>query len=392
MSEWNLKKLEEILTLEYGKSLPARNRKKGDIPVIGSSGIVDYHSEALVQGPGIVVGRKGSIGTAYYLASDFYPIDTVFYVVTDTSKYSLKFLYYWLKQSNLSLLNSDAAVPGLNRNVAYSQQAWIPTINTQHRIAYILSTYDSLIENNTQRIYLLEQTALDLYREWFVEYRFPGHEEIPRTESELGQIPQGWQPKVVVDAIEINPRMKLDKDKENQFISMGALSESSMIIDTSDMEYRKGNSGAKFMNDDTLFARITPSLENGKTGYVQFLPEGAIGRGSTEFIVMRSKTVTPEWVYCLARLPEFRRAAEKTMTGASGRQRVQYEFFDNYIIAHPDQKTLEGFSEIVKPTFDVIYNLIQRNEVLRETRDLLLPRLVSGQLDVSNIEISYDGA
>ena len=277
-----------------------------------------------------------------------------------------------------------------NVTAAKSLKIPVPPLETQRRIAHVLSAYDDLIENNTWRIRLLEQAVHDLYHEWFVEFRFRGHEGVEMVDSELGQIPQGWGIMVVSEAIDINPRMKLDKERENHFISMGRLSESGMVIDTTEMEFRTGNSGAKFINGDTLLARITPSLENGKTAYVQFLPEGAIGRGSTEFIVMRSKTVTPEWVYCLARVPEFRLAAEKTMTGASGRQRIQNEFFDNYKIAHPDHKILREFSQIVKPNFDGIFNLTQRNEILRETRDLLLPRLVSGQLDVSAIELPED--
>ena len=155
----------------------------------------------------------------------------------------------------------------------------------------------------------------------------------------------------------------------------------------SDIEPRSGNSGAKLQNGDTLFARITPCLENGKMGYVQFLPEkNVVAFGSTEYIVLRSALLTPEFVYCLARSDEFRGVAIKSMPGATGRQRVQEKCFDDFQIAMAPQAVLERFSAIVAPSFRLIYSLHQQIQNLRRTRDLLLPRLLSGQIDVSNME------
>jgi type I restriction enzyme S subunit len=157
-----------------------------------------------------------------------------------------------------------------------------------------------------------------------------------------------------------------------------------MII--SDIESRVGNSGAKFQNGDTLFARITPCLENGKTGFVQFLPRAdSVAFGSTEFIVLRSRTLTPEFVYCLARSDEFRGVAIKSMSGVTGRQRVQEQCFTDVQITQPPRSLLERFSGIAVTSFRLIYELDRQIQNLRRARDLLLPRLLSGQLDVSRI-------
>jgi type I restriction enzyme S subunit len=162
---------------------------------------------------------------------------------------------------------------------------------------------------------------------------------------------------------------------------MGSLATDSMLI--SDIESRDGNSGAKFQNGDTLFARITPCLENGKTGYVQFLADpDSVSFGSTEFVVLRSRTLTPEFVYCLARSDEFRELAIKSMSGASGRQRVQEKCFDELLIAQPPRLVLDKFSDIVASIFRLIYKLHLQIQNLRRTRDLLLPRLLSGQINV----------
>lgn len=249
-------------------------------------------------------------------------------------------------------------------------------LTTQRRIARILSAYDELIENNERRIKVLEEMARALYREWFVHFRFPGHEKIRRVPSLLGDIPQGWQVKALCDCVHVNPRVNVPRKGEKPFVPMGCLSSDSMLI--SDIESREGNSGAKFQNGDTLFARITPCLENGKTGFVQFLPDqNAVAFGSTEFIVLRSETLTPELVYCIARSDEFRGVAIKSMSGATGRQRVREQCLEEFLIAQPPRALLHSFSAIVSPSFRLIYTLHLQSHKLRRTREMLLPRLLS---------------
>jgi len=259
----------------------------------------------------------------------------------------------------------------------------IPPLPVQRRIAGILSAYDELMENSQRRIRLLEAMARVLYREWFVLFRFPGHEKHPGVASPLGDIPQGWDVKHVPECVDISPRVAVPHDGAKPFVPMGCLSNDSMLI--TDIESREGNSGAKFQNGDTLFARITPCLENGKTGFVQFLPDAqAVAFGSTEFIVLRSRTLTPEFVYLLARSDEFRGVAIKSMSGATGRQRVQEQCFHDFQIIQPPRALLDRFSAIVAPSFRLIYKLHLQIQNLRRTRDLLLPRLLSGRLVLRN--------
>jgi len=154
-----------------------------------------------------------------------------------------------------------------------------------------------------------------------------------------------------------------------------------------EIQYREGNGGSKFRNGDTLFARITPCLENGKTGFVQFLATPDTSAfGSTEFIVLRSRTVCPEYVYLMARSNEFRDNAVKSMSGATGRQRVQPRCFEKFLIAHPPEDVLRSFQTLAAPIFRMIHVLNLRNELLRKTRDLLLSKLVSGEVSVEQIE------
>jgi type I restriction enzyme S subunit len=125
-SGWRNSSIGDLVELAYGKSLPKKRREDGPVPVYGSGGLTGRHSEALVEGPGIVVGRKGSIGTIYWEDDDFFPIDTTFYVVPRTEDVTLRWLYFRFVEMDLVRLGSDSAVPGLNRNAVYAQEWCVP--------------------------------------------------------------------------------------------------------------------------------------------------------------------------------------------------------------------------------------------------------------------------
>jgi type I restriction enzyme S subunit len=332
----------------------------------------------------------------------------------DLHKATPLFYYYYFNspqgKGNVRSLVMQVAAAGIRGSELAKLSIPFPPLETQRKIASILSAYDDLIENNTRRIKILEEMARIVYREWFVNFRFPRHDgrdvpvarlalmpqhtgmqqqtphrgvstEMRMVDSPLGMIPEGWEVTPVTEAVEISPRTKVSSEGEKPFVPMGSLSNDSMLI--SDIETRSGNSGTKFRNGDTLFARITPCLENGKTGFVQFLPNAeATAFGSTEFIVLRSETLCPEYVYLMARSSEFRENAIKSMSGATGRQRVSEKCFEQFFIAQPDAATLEKFSGITTQMFKQIQVLATKNQNLRQTRDLLLPKLISGEVAV----------
>ena len=204
-------------------------------------------------------------------------------------------------------------------------------------------------------------------------------------------MPERWQPASFADLVNINPRTPFAKDIERPFVEMSALSETSMIIGQRSRRIVGG--GAKFRNGDTLFARITPCTENGKTGFVQFLEnDDAVASGSTEFIVFRSAKVNPWWIYCMAREESFREHAIRSMAGSDGRQRVNPKCFDQFATLQPPQSVLDQFEQAVKDSFAQIETLCNQNEQLARARDLLLPKLMSGQLDVSGIRLPEEVA
>ena len=139
-------RLGEVAVFNYGQSLPKQRRILGDVPVFSSAGLIGKHNEPLVKEPGIIIGRKGTAGSVYKSDISFFPIDTTFYISERNTKCDLHFLYYLLKNLGLNSLNSDSAVPGLNRNIAYAQDIKIPPLAEQKAIASLLETWDTAIE------------------------------------------------------------------------------------------------------------------------------------------------------------------------------------------------------------------------------------------------------
>ena len=169
MNKWSKCKLGDICVFNYGKSLISSKRVAGDIPVYSSAGITGWHNVPLVTGKGIIVGRKGTVGTVYYSDVPFFCIDTAYYILPNDEIYDLKYLYYRLKALNLCALNEDSAVPGLNRDTAYAQEFLLPSLEEQKRIAGILVALDDKIELNRRINANLELQAQTLFKQWFID-------------------------------------------------------------------------------------------------------------------------------------------------------------------------------------------------------------------------------
>jgi len=252
------------------------------------------------------------------------------------------------------------------------------SLDCQLSVASILGPYDESLDVNHRRISALESMTLRLFEEWFVRFRFPGSENAPRRDGGEVPIPKGWRFGALQELVDLDPPTPAAVDGPKPFISMARLSTRSSWIDG--FELRDASSGARFLDGDVLFARITPCLENGKTGIVRNLPaEHPVAMGSTEFIVIRRKTAGPAFAYALARFPEFRRYAQKSMSGASGRQRASIGALRSYQLALPPESLLGAFERIAWPFLEMVGNIGKSNRSLADARDLLLPRLVNGR-------------
>ena len=375
--EFQRYKLSQLITIKNGKDY--KHLEEGDVPVFGSGGYMCSVSSYLYDKVSILLPRKGTLSNIQYFNNGkFWTVDTCFYSIINGSLCNPYYLYRHLRSLDLSGYDTGASIPSMTQKTYNGIKVMLPSLPAQHRIASILSAYDNLIENNNKRIRLLEQMAENLYKEWFVRFRFPGHE---KAEFENG-LPKGWKYKRADEVILFNPTLKVGKQTGYAIIPMEALSTSSMVLDSDCFEIKETISGRRSQNGDTLFAKITPCLENGKIGFVMGLPEGEVFGGSTEFIVLRSKTLSPYYVYCTARSYHFRQTAILSMNGADGRQRVDEDKLKSYKVVQPAKEDLEKFDRIVSPYFKQILHLTQENQSLSRQRDLLLPRLMSGKLEV----------
>ncbi|PMP73178.1 MAG: restriction endonuclease [Aciduliprofundum sp.] len=187
--EWEIVKLGNIISLEYGKGLPQSDRLEGDIPVVGSNGIVGFHNMALTKGPGIVIGRKGTIGAVSWIDKDYWPIDTTYYVKTKRSDIFLRWLFYVLLLIDLTKLHLADVVPGLKRELVYSQKLPLPPFSEQQQIASILSTIDEAIQKTDEVIAKTERLKKGMMQELLT--KGIGHKEFKDTE--IGKIPKEWE-------------------------------------------------------------------------------------------------------------------------------------------------------------------------------------------------------
>lgn len=185
---------------------------------------------------------------------------------------------------------------------------------------------------------------------------------------------------------ELNPKRSLAKNEMARYIDMAQLSTSGSF--PNGWEIKPYNGGMRFKNGDTLLARITPCLENGKTAYIDFLDTNEVAFGSTEYVVMCSQGQYPsEFFYCLARYPSFVDYAVKNMNGSSGRQRVTAETIGKYSLPQLTDDELSEFRDVVPVLFSTMRLNSLENIHLSELRDALLPKLMSGEIDVSDIQL-----
>ena len=207
----------------------------------------------------------------------------------------------------------------------------------------------------------------------------------------MGMIPDGWVARRLDECCDLNPRRDLRKGTLAPYLEMANAPTEGHRAERLGM--RELSSGTKFVNGDTLLAKITPCLENGKTAFVDFLPDEVTGWGSTEFIVMRPRPPLPAyWAYLLARLPAFRAFAIQSMTGTSGRQRVDLGRLGQFMVVVPDERVATSFAQIVGPLQRKIAANAETVDSLAAIRDAIFPRLISGALSLPEHEETIEGA
>jgi type I restriction enzyme S subunit len=256
----------------------------------------------------------------------------------------------------------------------------LPTIAVQNRIGDILSTYDDLIENYTRRIMIMEQMAQMLYREWFVNFRFPGHEKVKLVDSEMGLIPQGWTASELGKLCGevrrgVNPS---DVPADTPYIGLEHMPRKSIALSEWGEAGQVQSTKLRFRRGEILFGKIRPYFHK-----VGVAPVDGVCSSDAIVIVPNSVGLFPVVLLCVSS-DEFVLQATQTSQGTK-MPRANWDVLCRYAVAMPERPLLDRFNAAITPMVELINNLLFRNRTLRTTRDMLLPKLVSGEVSVEQI-------
>ena len=312
--------------------------------------------------------------------------------IIPNEKIDANFLYYALSTRRDELLSLGAATgvrtPILNKSAFSDLPISVPPLKMQRKAAAVLSAYDDLIENNTRRIALLEEMARLLYREWFVRFRFPGHESVRLVDSPLGPIPEGWEVVRLGQVADVNAETvkRGEEPEEIDYIDITSVSTGQINeIKHFAFDDAPGRARRVVRHSDIIWSTVRPNRKS----YCLILNPSPNLIVSTGFAVISARQAPYTYLYHALTTDEFVGYLANRATGSAYPAVLASDFEDADLLL-PPRSISEAFHGIVTSMFDQRENLARKNSILRRTRDLLLPRLVAGTMDVSNLDTAVD--
>jgi type I restriction enzyme S subunit len=335
----------------------------------------------------VVFTQRGTLGQVGII-----PVDSPFsrFVISqsqmklsvDKARVDALWLFYCFRNSTTQqeMINraSSSGVPHINLGVLREFKIRLPPLATQRLIASILSAYDDLIENNTRRIAILEEMARRIYEEWFVRFRFPGHESVRMVESTLGLVPEGWEIRplgMLVDEVRdaVSPETV---PQDTPYVGLEHIPRRSIALGEWGRAVDVGSTKLRFRERDILFGKIRPYFHK-----VAVAP--VAGVASSDAIVIRPKAAQ-DFGLALAVVSSDAFVAHATQTSNGTKMpRANWGVLQKYPVPTPPRAIQAQFEELMVGIVSAVTNHTLRNRNLRTTRDLLLPKLISGELDVS---------
>lgn len=371
---WKFTRWGDLATLEYGKSLREYENTSGDFPVYGTNGLIGYTDKPLCPFPSVIIGRKGAYRGIHYSSKPFFVIDTAFYLKPKTNNVDLLFAYYQLLTQDINSMDSGSAIPSTSREDFYNLEVKLPPLPIQRRIAGILSSLDDKIEHNRQINVTLESIAQAIFKDWIVDFNYPGKTG-EMVESDLGMIPKGWRVLPLDEIANFLNGLALQKyPPENDFEYLPVIKIREMrngITSSTDRASRNIPDEYVVRDGDLLFS-WSGSLE------VKFWVGGE-GALNQHLFKVTSKEY-PKWFcyfWILHYLEEFRKIAEDKTTTMG---HIQRHHLTNALCLIPNQ--LDSMDKVMNPIGETIINNLQQSATLASLRDALLPRLMSGEIDL----------
>ncbi|MDW7776737.1 MAG: restriction endonuclease subunit S [Methanosarcinales archaeon] len=366
MFEWKECKLEDVAVFQRGHDLPKTEMSKGNIPVAGSNGIIGYHDKLTTKGPGITIGRSGSIGSPKFYKNDFWAHNTVLYV-KDFKGNDEKFVFYFLYTFDFMAFNAGSAVPTLNRNHIHEISVKVPPLPEQRAIASILSSLDDKIDLLHRQNQTLEAMAETLFRQWFVEEADEGWEVKPL--GNLVTVKRGGSPRPIQEYLsETGYRwLKIsDATKENspyifeikEHIKKVGLSKTTLLKSGSLVLSNSATPGIpKILQVDTCI----------HDGWLHF-PKSYF---SNEFLYLLFKIIRPELLI---------------QGNGSIFTNLKTDILKEYKISIPDINELNNFQNSIALIFEKLLKNSNQIRTLEKLRDTLLPKLMSGEVRVQSAQ------
>ena len=374
---------DEFVRLNRGFDLPEGKIVDGEYPVVASTNIKAYHNAYKVKPPVVVTGRSGRLGNVQYIDSKCWPLNTSLYS-KDFRGNNPKYIYYFLQTMHLEQYNAGAGVPSLNQNHLQRLKIVVHDIDEQKKVSDILSVYDNLIENNNKRIKLLEQMAENLYKEWFVRFRFPGYEDVDFIDG----FPKKWE-KVKLDdvlnkiATGLNPRKNFVLGEgENFYVTIKNMADNTVYLDdkcdkVNDDAIIKINKRSDLKIGDLLFSGI------GTIGRVCLIdtPTNNWNISESVFTMRANKKISSDFLYMLLLSQDVQNYCQSKANG-SAQKGIRMGDLRKYTFLLPTKNVINDFTNQISPILSNVSLLRNENKNLIQQRDMLLPRLMSGKLEV----------
>jgi type I restriction enzyme S subunit len=365
-------RLGDIISLEYGKGLTEKQRENGGFPVFGSNGIIGYHSQYLIKAPGIIVGRKGTIGAITWSEENFWPIDTTYYVKLKRSDIYLKWLFYKLSSIPLAKLNMATGTPGLNRNLVYTLQIPLPPLPEQRRIAEILSTVDCAIQKVDEAIARTERLKRGLMQRLLTEGI--GHERF-KFSKELGcDIPEEWEVVRLGDVCnQRNEVVQPSGEGKYRFIGLEHITSSETRIHNYDLDINVKSSKFRFYAGDVLYGKLRPYLD--KAVLVDF-----DGICSTDLLVLTTSNegILAEFLIYVIHSNKFLQHAISTTSGTN-HPRTSWKAISKFKFGLPPFPEQQKIASILSTVDKKLELERRRKEKLDRIKKGLMNDLLTGR-------------
>ncbi|MDE5772366.1 MAG: restriction endonuclease subunit S [Ruminococcus sp.] len=360
MGIWKECLLGDIVTFSNGKK---RLKQMGNIPVYGGNGILDYTSQSNYENC-VIVGRVGAYcGSVFYEKNKCWVSDNAIAVLPKNNN-DIQFIYYLLKTLHLNKRHIGTGQPLLTQGILNGIELYMPDIKIQNQISSVLSAYDDLIENNQRQIQLLEEIAQRLYKEWFVDLHFPNYESTPIVDG----VPEGWR---------IGQLEELGEFKRGKTITKDSVIVGNVPVVAGGLEPAYYHNTA-----NTTAPVVTVSGSGANAGFTRMYHVN-VWASDCSFIDINS-TNYPYQIYCYLKA---NKADLNRLQKGSAQPHVYARDINAMKCLIPDKKIAIHFNTFVSPIFSKIGNLYQQIESLKEARDRLLPKLINGEIDVSEVRI-----